>query len=186
MSNFLKLKFKSLRQFKLQRMDEFRIECEFGERTQAFKDGTKFYVDYDDFINHVMGNSFRLSTGNGYVRYSSRKDGLHHKPLHRVIMDCPDDMVVDHIDHNPLNNMRSNLRIATQHQNMINQSKRKDNKSGVIGVAFRKDNNRWQARLTLNNKQINLGNFNDFEEACKARKEAEIKYFGEYRNKDNE
>jgi len=167
-------------------MEEFRIECEFGERTQAYRDGKKFYVDYDDFIHHVMGYSFRMSTGNGYVRYSSAKDGLCLKPLHRVIMDCPENMVIDHIDHNPLNNMRSNLRIVTQHNNMMNQSKRKDNKSGVIGVAFRKDNNKWQARLRLNKKNIHLGYFDDFEEACQTRKDAEIKYFGEFRNKDNE
>jgi hypothetical protein len=55
-------------------MDEFRIECEFGEMTQAYKNGTKFYVDYDNFINHVMGYSFMMN--NGYVIYSSRKDGL--------------------------------------------------------------------------------------------------------------
>ena len=166
-------------------MDEFRIKCEFGERTKAYKDGIEFIVDYDDFVNHVMGYSF-MTNATGYVVYSSAKDGLNSKKLHRVIMNCPDDMVVDHINRNKLNNCRSNLRICTHQQNQMNVSKRKDNKSGVIGVAFRKDNNSWQARLTLNNKQINLGNFNDFEEACKARKEAEIKYFGEYRNKDNE
>jgi hypothetical protein len=166
-------------------MDEFRIECDFGKRTQAYKDGKKFYVDYDDFINHVMGYSFAMSN-NGYVVYSSAKDGLCNKYLHRLIMDCPDDMFIDHINHNRLNNCRSNLRIVTQHQNNMNQGKRKDNKSGVKGVHWYKKYEKWRVDIALNNKHIHLGYFKDFDEACKARKEGEIKYFGEYRNKDKE
>ena len=106
-------------------MDEFRIECEFGDMSKAYKDGKKFNVDYDDFIHHVMGYNFAMDTY-GYVVYSSRKDGLNNKKLHRIIMNCPDDMVVDHIDHNPFNNMRSNLRICTYHQNQMNVSKYKN------------------------------------------------------------
>jgi hypothetical protein len=166
-------------------MDEFRIECNFGERTQAYRNGKKFYIDYDDFINHVMGYSFGMNN-NGYVVYSSTKDGLNSKLLHRVIMNCPDDMVIDHIDHNKLNNMKSNLRICTKHQNEMNRGKQKNNKSGVIGVCWHKRIEKWEARIALNNKLIHLGLFDDLEEASRARKEAEIKYFGEYRNKDNE
>jgi hypothetical protein len=166
-------------------MEEFRIECEFGERTQAYRNGKKFYVDYDDFINHVMGYKFAMSNV-GYVMYSSTKDGLHCKLLHRIIMNCPEGMMIDHIDHNKLNNMRSNLRIVTHQQNDMNRSKTKRNKSGVIGVHWSKRDNKWWARIRLNNKTIHLGYFDNLENASRARKEAEIKYFGEYRNKDNE
>ena len=171
--------------FKLQRMDEFRIRCEFGEKSQAYKDGIEFIVDYDDFINYVMGYSFTMNTY-GYVVYSSRKDGLCNKSLHRVIMGEPDDMTIDHINHDKLNNCRSNLRIATRQQNNMNQSKRKDNKSDVIGVSWSKTSEKWRAQIKVNNKQFHLGYFDNFEDACKARKNAEIKYFGEYRNKDNQ
>jgi hypothetical protein len=166
-------------------MEEFRIECEFGDMTQAYKNGTKFYVDYDNFIHHVMDYRF-CRDNNGYVMYSSRKDGLCHKYLHRIILDCPDNMMIDHIDHNKLNNMKSNLRICTNQQNNMNASKRKDNTSGVIGVCWYKANEKWMARIKLNSKDIHLGYFDSLEDAAQARKEAEIKYFGEYRNKDNE
>ncbi len=166
-------------------MAEFRIECEFGERTQAYRDGKKFYVDYDDFINHVMGNRFKMNN-KGYVVYSSTKNGLHNKLLHRVIMDCPDDMMIDHVNHDRLNNMRSNLRICTNQQNNMNRVKQKTNKSGVIGVHWDKKREKWKAEIKLNNKMIHLGRFDNFEDACKARKEGEIKYFGEFRNKHNE
>jgi hypothetical protein len=103
-----------------------------------------------------------------------------------MIMNCPEDMMIDHIDHNPLNNSRSNLRICTNQQNQMNSGKSKNNKSGVIGVHWNKANEKWRAQITLNNKQIHLGLFDNFEEVCKVRKEAEIKYFGDFRNKENE
>ena len=166
-------------------MDEFRIECEFGDMTQAYKNGKKFNVDYDDFIHHVMGYKFRMDN-KGYVMYSSSKDGLHNKLLHRMIMDCPEDMVIDHINHDKLNNCRSNLRIVTNQQNQMNKGKQKTNKSGVIGVDWYKRCEKWRAEIRFNNKKIHLGYFDDFEEASRVRKEAEKKYYGEYRNKDNE
>lgn len=106
--------------------------------------------------------------------------------MHRLIMDCPEDMVIDHINHNPLDNRKSNLRICTQHENMMNNSKRNDNTSGVIGVSFNRRRNKWVAQIMYNKKHIHLGCFNTKEEAAEARRQAEIKYFGEYRNKDED
>jgi hypothetical protein len=161
------------------------IECNFGPGTKACKNGDKFYVDENDYEQYVKGYSFRM-INKGYVIYSSRKDGLHHKLLHRVIMDCPEGMMIDHINHDKLNNCRSNLRIVTEQQNHMNRSKTKRNTSGIIGVCWHKAREKWIAQIRLNNKQINLGYFDDLEDASKARKEAEIKYFGEFRNKDGE
>lgn len=63
--------------------------------------------------------------------------------VHRIIWilhngSIPDDIVVDHIDGNPLNNDISNLRIVTQEINCKNSSKRSDNKTGVCGVTISK------------------------------------------------
>ena len=102
--------------------------------------------------------------------------------LHRLIMDSPDDMVVDHINHNQLDNRKLNLRTCTQQQNCMNASKRIDNTSGTTGVCFDKRSNKWNARIIFKGKCIHLGYFNAKEEAVKARQEAEIKYFGKYRN----
>jgi hypothetical protein len=161
------------------------IECEFGSLTKAYRDGIKFYVDENDYERYVKGYKFMMNN-KGYVVYSGKKDELNSKRLHRMILDCPENMVIDHIDHNPLNNCRSNLRIVTQQQNMMNQSKTKRNTSGVLGVSWSKTYEKWVAQITLNNKNIYLGRFDDLEEACEVRKEAEKKYFGEFRNKDNE
>jgi hypothetical protein len=160
------------------------VEWVFGERTQAFREGKKFYVDWSDYDKYVKG--YRFMMNDGYVAYSSVKDGLCHKKLHRIILDCPEDMMIDHINHDKLNNSRSNLRIVTQQQNCMNKGKHKNNTSGIIGVNWHKKYKKWVAQINLNNKKIHIGLFDNFDEACKARKEAEIKYFGEFRNKDNE
>ena len=57
---------------------------------------------------------------------------------------------------------------------------RKDNKSGVTGVIWDKNACMWRAYINYNNKRIDLGLYVMFENAVKARKEAEDKYFGEY------
>ena len=58
---------------------------------------------------------------------------------------------------------------------------RKTNKSGVSGVHWNKSANKWRAAIKYKNKHINLGYFEKLEDAGKARKDAEMKYFGEFR-----
>lgn len=106
--------------------------------------------------------------------------------LHRLIMNCPDDKVVDHINHNKLDNRKSNLRICTQQQNSKNRSICSKNTSGITGVWWYKPCGKWCAQITYNKKRIHLGLFDTLEEATQARKQAEIDLFGEYRNKDDE
>lgn len=134
-------------------------------------------IDLDD-IDKVKDYKWSLLS-NGYVAYKSKKIRLH-----RFITDCPDNMVVDHINHNPLDNRKCNLRICTQQENMMNQSINSKNTSGITGVVWNKQKNRWMAQIMCNKKNINLGLFNTKEEAIEARKQAELEYFGEYRNKD--
>lgn len=104
--------------------------------------------------------------------------------LHRLIMGCEDDydgMIVDHIDGNILNNRSSNLRMATKQQNMFNTTNVGGGCNNRKGTHFNKAKNKWEAYITVNHKKINLGRFDTEEEAVIARKEAELRYFGEYR-----
>lgn len=105
--------------------------------------------------------------------------------LHRYIMNAPNNKKVDHINHNKLDNRKEKLRIVTPLQNNRNKSKLKSNKSGVTGVYWNKSMKKWSATIGINYKMIHLGSYDDFDEAVKARKEAEEKYFGEYRYKSN-
>lgn len=83
----------------------------------------------------------------------------------------------DHINQNGLDNQRSNLRPATYKQNAENQDIRKNNTSGYKGVCWHKRTSKWRAQIGHNRKQIHLGYFNKKEDAIKARKQAEKKYF---------
>jgi hypothetical protein len=56
------------------------------------------------------------------------------------------------------------------------------NTSGVTGVNWLKKNKKWRAYITVDNKQINLGSFENKEDAIKARKDAEIKYGRRFKN----
>lgn len=136
-------------------------------------------IDIDD-IDKVKNIKWHL-THYGYVSNNENK-----QQLHRFIMNCPEDMVVDHINHNILDNRKSNLRICTKQQNNMNVKKGKNNTSGIVGVCWDKCINKWLAQITYNYKNIYLGHFNTKEEAIEARKQAEIDLFGDYRNKEDE
>ena len=138
-----------------------------------------FYFDIDSYES-IKDYTWYISN-EGYVMAF---DGDANKMIlmHRLIMDCPEDMVVDHIDHKKNNNCKSNLRICTQLENVRNRSVSKNNTSGITGVIWHKNRNKWTAYITINKKQMHLGLFNTIEEAIQSRLEAEKKYFGEFSN----
>jgi len=83
---------------------------------------------------------------------------------------------VDHIDGNRLNNRIDNLRAVTGQQNQQNMKRCTRNKSGVTGVSWNTEKNRWDAKITHNKKTILLGRFTDFDEAVATRKQAENEF----------
>lgn len=137
-------------------------------------------VDLED-VDIVKDYKWTLDNSVGYV-LTGIKGTTNKVSLHRLIMNPDDNMVVDHINHNKLDNRKSNLRICTQQQNNINTSLKKTNTSGITGVSWDKSRNKWVAHI----KGKQLGRFNTKEEAIEARKQAELEYFGEYRNKEDE
>lgn len=78
---------------------------------------------------------------------------------------------VDHQDGNAYNNSWSNLRVCSHAENMKNLRKRKDNPSGITGVGWYKATGRWRVRTP---PEYYLGYFDDFFEACCARKKYEL------------
>jgi hypothetical protein len=99
-------------------------------------------------------------------------------PMHRQIMNTPKDRQVDHIDHNGLNNQRSNLRNCTRSQNQMNR--KAFGKSKYIGVNFK--SNKIVAQIHVHGKKYHLGYFNTEEAAAIARDIASKKYYGEFAN----
>lgn len=89
---------------------------------------------------------------------------------------------MDHIDNNRFNNNISNLRWATYQENNQNANISKANTSGIKGVSFNKNNNKWRASITIDGVKIHLGYFDKLEDAKKARIERANKAFGVYIN----
>ena len=131
-------------------------------------------IDLDD-VDKVKDYKWCILSASGYV--STNIKGLNMR-LHRFIMDCPEDMVVDHINHDRLDNRKSNLRICTRQQNNMNRK--------CAGITYHKTTGKWIAQIAYNHNHMYLGSFDKKEDAIQARKQAEIEYFGEYRNQDEE
>ena len=160
------------------------------------------FIFYDDFIEIVLYDKKGEEVGRAIIDkddYNIVKDykwscnsygyAVAHKnrnkmiSLHRLIMNDYESEVIDHINGNTFDNRKCNLRKATSQQNSFNINNSGQGNNNRKGVSYRKDRGKWRAYITLNDKQIALGLFNTEEEAIKAREEAEIKYFGEYRRK---
>lgn len=83
---------------------------------------------------------------------------------------------IDHINHVRNDNRWCNLREATRIINLKNQSMSKNNTSGITGVCWNTENNKWGARINVNCKSVWLGYFHDINEAKAARSKAERHY----------
>jgi hypothetical protein len=88
--------------------------------------------------------------------------------LHRLIMDNPTNKEVDHINRNKLDCRKSNLRLVTHSQNLLNRPANSNNTSGYKGVFFDKSRNKWKAMIKINYRSIFLGRFNTAKEASNA------------------
>lgn len=133
----------------------------------ALVDDTDF-----DWLNEIKWTGNRKK----YTSYAVTK----HTKMHRVILNAPDGLEVDHIDGNGLNNQRSNLRLCTHRENQRNRPKNKNNKSGYKGVFWNSRANKWRVGIRVDRKDIFLGTFFCLIKAAKAYDEAAIKYFGEF------
>ena len=137
----------------------------------------EFYFDLEDYDKIKHYGWISNISANGYISLVAY-DSENKKQIKMAwLLGCKS---YDHVDRNPLNNQKNNLRPATSSENSRNSSLSCRNTSGVIGVSWVKDRNKWAAQISINNKNSNLGRFISKEDAIKARLEAELKYYGEF------
>lgn len=129
------------------------------------------YINADDLsIAQSYKGAWYLNGGyvTGTVRVTPGRKGKRKTiRLHRLIVNPPEDMEVDHKNRVKTDNRRCNLRVVTTAENLQNKSVYKNSKSGVTGVR-QKPNGRWQAYKYLNGKQMHLGYYDTKEEASQA------------------
>ena len=144
------------------------IELTQGQVTQISPEDYSFLSDFKWYAR-------RNPTRRAEACYEAvRNEGGKTQRMHRTILarmlgrELVSTEQVDHIDHDPLDNRRGNLRLATASENARNRPKQADNTSGFKGVSFHKASGKWQAEIQANHKQIYLGLFGTPEAAAAA------------------
>lgn len=127
--------------------------------------------------------SSHITTSTVYAQRSKKTGGKREFiRMHRLILEVPSGMVIDHINGNGLDNRRSNLRIATVSQNLQNQRRNSANTSGFKGVAWCNRTGRWQSKIKLMQTQYHLGRYDTPEEAHAVYCEAARRLYGDFAN----
>jgi len=145
-------------------------------RNKKYEINGEYIIDIED-IEKINNIRWRPDNKN-YAHNNSDKNNILY--MHRIIMNCPKDKEVDHINRNHYDNRKINLRIVNHSQNNINKSILINNTSGVTGVSWNKQHLKWRARININNKEKHLLLSNDFDKCVNARLNAEAQYFKEY------
>jgi hypothetical protein len=143
-----------------------------------------FYFDLEDY-----------DIIKGYCWFYSETEYLHANDgngsivkMHRLIFNLnkEDKMdIVDHKDGRHYDNRKENLRVCNRSQNGMNTYIKPNKTTGIRGITFSKQHNKYRVRITLKCEVIHIGYFENLEDAIKARLDAEEIYFGEFSYKNS-
>lgn len=129
------------------------------------KDGKPYYIRGLKYI--------------GFENGKSKYKGYH---LHKVVMNCNNKEVVDHIDRDRLNNRKYNLRITNSSNNLKNRpGANLNSKTGYRNVCYVTSSGKYRVQLQVNGKSINFGEFINLEDAVACAKECREKYYKEFK-----
>ena len=141
-------------------------------------------VDPEDYDKLAKYKWFAARFERGFYALRTAKDSKGRQRnvrMHREIMGEPKGKIIDHINHDGLDNRRANLRVATRQQNTWNKRKQRGNCSSQYkGVTWFKRAGKWQARITCNGKSIFIGYFDDQISAARAYDVKAAELYGDY------
>lgn len=142
--------------------------------------GEKFYFDLEDY--NKIKDYLWYTKEDGYLICQQGNKTIR---MNRLVMDCTDPYKdVHHKNHIVYDNRKSNLEICDHYQNMIASKTYSNNTSGRKGVYWDKSKNKWVVYITANKEQHFIGRYDNFEDAVKAREEAEKIYHKGYHYDD--
>lgn len=121
------------------------------------------HVKPGDIAGSLYKNGYR------HIRINTRSYLSHriaYSIHHRI--DLGQLLKIDHINGDRADNRISNLRLATNSQNLLNQKKRTGSSSEYFGVFFHKTRNRWVTRVTVDGRQKEIGTFTSETSAARA------------------
>jgi hypothetical protein len=140
-------------------------------------------ADYADLIRHSwcvsrMGYKKSANQKTLYaVRMTNQRQTIR---MHRQIMAAGPGQIVDHINHNGLDNRRCNLRICTQAKNIWNQRGQRGRTSRYKGVFIHRQSAKWRAAICHKGKRYYLGYFDSETAAARAYNAKARELFGEF------
>lgn len=155
-------------------MDDFK--------TIPLTKGYEAIVDVEDFDLLSNYNWGILTPYKGqYTTYAMKKSQAERKGksrlMHRIVMNAPRNISVDHINGNGLDNRKSNLRLCSHRENLCNSNKQRNGITSIYkGVSWDKSRNKWTVHI---NKR-NLGRYNSEIEAALVYNDAALKYHGNF------
>ena len=142
----------------------------------------------DDITTTLRGGKKRVNKWYAWVSPSGGKkyalNGSRKKSIHRAVMGYPKGMLIDHINGDPLDNRKVNLRACTHSENAMNKKVRADSRSGYKGVWLSPDGEAIQAYIRpptmTKGKRITIGHYGTLEEAARAYDAKAKELFGEF------
>jgi hypothetical protein len=141
--------------------------------TKKIKVGRNHYAIVDEDIYEYL-NKFKWHYKEGYATATVR--------MHRLIIPVNNGEIIDHINHDRLDNRKTNLRACKRINNGWNRSINKNNKSGYKGVYWDKKAKKWKAQIAFCKKKLNLGRYFDKISAATAYNISAKKLFGKFAN----
>lgn len=132
-----------------------------------------------DATDELLVRRHRWSGGTASNMYPRTRIGKQVIRMHRLLLNFPEGVEVDHINGNKLDNRRANLRLCSRAENSYNTSSR-DSSSQYKGVCWAKHAHRWVGKIFHDGKRIHLGYFDSEVDAARAYNVAALHYFGKF------
>lgn len=150
-----------------------RIELTKGSSAVVSDEDHAYLVDIGKWCTQVKDNGARYAVRTVNYKHprghwTTRQLKMHDVVAIRAFGAIPPGLLVDHIDHDTLNNTRSNLRLATRSQQQANRRKIKPSSSRFKGVSWDTLKRKWRVRPTVDGVKTDLGYFADEAEAAAA------------------